>query len=499
MSGFSEYQDFDALGLAHLVRSGRVAAQELLQEARTRLQAVNPALNAVVCTMDALADSQAANVDSDAPFCGVPFLVKDLMLPFAGFPLSNGSNAMKSFVPDKNCKMADRIGQVGLVTFGKTNTAELGASPLTAPAAFGETRNPWNLGLNAGGSSGGSSAAVAARVVPMAYASDGGGSIRLPASYCGIFGFKPSRGLNRYEDMSQAWGGAVVSHVSTISVRDSAAYLDVAAGKAEAGYSTVQPPEHSYLHAAMRFPPRLKIGLITDSPTGTAVHAECAAAARKAAEHCEQLGHHIETPTWGFDGFELMRSFLIILLRYTAKDVAAMAQLLGVPERRLAIETNTRFLALLGCGISDERVARAQRVWKKAAERMAALHERYDLILTPTVATPPLPSAALDPNSLERLAMRFLIATGLGKKASSDRFLDAAIHKTLSKSPFTPIANMSGQPAMSIPLHWDDGGLPHGAHFMAAEGNDRLLFQLAAQLEASHPWRHRVPKVSHPQ
>lgn len=494
MNDLSNYQDFDALGLAELVRTGQVSSLELLHAARSRLAEVNAALNAVISPMDALAESLSANTDIQTPFCGVPFLVKDLMLPFAGFPLSNGSSAMKNFIPSANSDMANRINQSGLVTFGKTNAPELGASWLTAPAAFGETRNPWDLNLNSGGSSGGSSAAVAARVVPMAYSSDGGGSIRLPASYCGIFGFKPSRGLNRFEDMSKAWGGAVVSHVSTVSVRDSAAYLDVAAGYADAGYLAANPPNHSYLRSAMQLPPRLKIALITEPPTNTVVHADCVAAAQAAATYCEQLGHHVETAAWNFDGIELMRAFLTILFRYTSRDVADMERLAGVPGRRMPIELNTRFMAAVGAGIGASRVTSALDVWKKAARRMSELHTKYDVVLTPTVATPPLPSNALDPSTVEQFAMRLLISTGLGRKVCSNTFLDSVINKSLYQTPYTPIANMTGQPAMSVPLFWDGNGLPHGAHFMAAEDNDRLLFQLAAQLEDAYPWRHKVPE-----
>jgi amidase len=497
MSRFSNYQDFDALGLADLVRTRHVSPQELLQEARSRLSKVNPILNAVICPMDSLAESLAAKTDTQAPFCGVPFLVKDLMLPFAGFPLSNGSAAMKKYIPGANSDMANRIAQAGLVTFGKTNTSELGASSITAPSAFGATRNPWDLNRNSGGSSGGSAVAVAARVVPMAYSSDGGGSIRLPASYCGIFGFKPSRGLNLFEDMSKAWGGAVVSHVSTVSVRDSAAYLDVTAGYADAGYAATKPPTHAYLHAATQLPPRLRIALITRPPTNTPVHDDCVKAAWTAAKYCEQLGHHIETPAWNFNGMELMRAFLIIVFRYTSRDVADMARLLEVSERNMPIELNTRFMAAVGDGIGNERVARALDIWKKAARRMSDMHKEYDVVLTPTVATPPLSSNALDPNVLERFVMRFLISTGLGRKVCSNDFLDSIIHKSLFQTPYTPIANMTGQPAMSVPLYWDGNGLPHGAHFMAAEGNDRLLFRLAAQLEAAHPWRNRIPAIGH--
>ncbi len=493
MNGISTYHDYDALGLAELVRTGNASSHELLQEARSRLSTVNPLLNAVISRMDSMADTLAAQTDRHQLFCGVPFLVKDLMLPFAGHPMSNGSAAMKQYIPRANSDMANRLAQAGLITFGKTNTSELGTSSLTAPIAFGETKNPWDLSLNSGGSSGGSSAVVAARVVPMAYSSDGGGSIRLPASYCGIFGYKPSRGLNRFEDMSKAWGGAVVSHVSTISVRDSAAYLDVVTGHTDLGYSANTPPETSYLYSTMRPPPRLKIALITEAPTKTRVHPDCIAAAETAANSCEQLGHQVSMPKWGFDGVELMRAFLIVLFRYTSMDVVDMARLVDAHEDLIPIELNTRFMAAIGSGVRDERLDWALDVWKNAAERMSAMHREYDVVLTPTVATPPLPSHALDPNFMERSIMRLLIKTGLARSISSDRFLNSVIHKSLYQTPFTPIANITGQPAMSVPLYWDRNGLPHGAHFMAAESNDRTLFALAAELEAAHPWRDKIP------
>jgi len=495
MNRFSDYEEFDALGLAKLVKDGEVSAHELLAEAKARLAKFNPMLNAVISSMDSLAESLIEKLDNRGPFTGVPFLVKDLMLPFAGFPMSNGSSAMKDYLPPEDGEMAKRLNASGLITFGKTNTAELGVSSLTNPAAFGGTGNPWDLTRNAGGSSGGSSAAVAARIVPMAYASDGGGSIRLPASYCGIFGFKPSRGLNKFEDLSRAWGGAVVSHVSTLSVRDSTAYLDLVSGHTDHGYSIANPAQHTYLHAVTRPPQRLRIALITRSPTGTAVQAECINAARLAAKYCEALGHEVEEADWNFDGMELMRAFITIVFRYTSRDVGNMASLLNIDEQKLAIELNTRFAATVGSVIRDEQVQQALAVWKKVSDSLSGFYQRYDVILTPTVATPPLRSDALDPNALEKLLMRGLIATGFAKKMFSNALLDAGIHKALYQTPFTPIANMTGQPAMSVPLHWGNDGLPHGVQFMAAEGNDRLLFQLAAQLELEHPWKHKVPPL----
>ncbi|MDD1622692.1 MAG: amidase [Methylococcaceae bacterium] len=495
MNPFGEYPQYDALGLARLVQSGEISAGELLAVAQARLAEFNPHLNAVVTPMDTLAESLLENLAGRGPFTGVPFLVKDLMLRFAGVPMSNGCMAMRDYRPAADSEMAERLNASGLITFGKTNTSELGASALVNNAVFGKTLNPWNLNLNSGGSSGGSAAAVAARIVPMAYASDGGGSIRLPASYCGVFGFKPSRGLNRFEDLSSAWGGAVVSHALTISVRDSAAYLDLVAGNTDQGYSISNPPPRSYLYATTQAPKPLKIAFIKQAPTGTPVHGECLAAATLAAKHCEALGHAVEESAWSFDGRELMRAFLTVIFYYTARDVGNIAQLLDIPESRLAIELNTRFMAAFGKGIADEQVQRALAVWRRAATRLDEFYQRYDAILTPTVATPPLPSDALDPNVLEKCLMRGLLASGLAKKLLPMLLLDPIIDKAVCQTPFTPIANMTGQPAMSVPLYWDNGGLPHGAQFMAAEGNDRLLLQLAAQLEQAEPWKHKLPPL----
>lgn len=490
------YADYDALDLAELVKNNEITPHELLAEAQRRLKQLNPSLNAVVCPMDELAESLVESLDKQSVFCGVPFLVKDLKLPFEGYPMSNGSAAMKDYITDTDSALTKKLKSSGLIPFGKTNTSELGTSSLVTPTAFGPTNNPWDIKRNSGGSSGGSSAAVAARIVPMAYSSDGGGSIRLPASYCGIFGLKPSRKINHYEDMSTAWGGAVVSHVSSISVRDSAAYLDLVTDKTTQGYDTDHPPADSYLLATQRPPERLTIGFITASPTNGAVHPECIHAAQAAANYCEQLGHDVVESQWHFDGMALMRAFLTIVFKYTRRDVDAIANLLHIDTNNLDLELNTRFMNVVGRGITNEQEQRALNVWQETAIKMAELHQQYDVILTPTVATPPLAHRALDPNGIEKLLMHFMIKTGLGKYILNNQFLDTLIHKSINQTPFTPIANITGQPAMSVPLYWDNHNIPHGAQFMAIEGNDSLLFQLASQLEQLAPWKNKIPTIA---
>jgi amidase len=492
MGNFKEYNRYDALGLAKLVRNGDVSPIELLTEAKERLDEINTRFNAVTYISDELSNSLLKRLNKEAIFCGVPFLVKDLMLPFKGMPLSNGMKAMMSYVPNENSAMADLLNASGLITFGKTNTSELGASPLTNPAAYGETLNPWDITKNAGGSSGGSTVVVATRVVPMAYSSDGGGSIRLPASYCGIFGYKPSRGINQYEDISQAWGGAVVSHVSTVSVRDSAAYLDTVSGNVKANYSVNNPMEGSYLYS-VTCKKRLKIALIIESPTQTPVHPNCINAVVFAAEECEKLDHSIEQEKWNFDTRELMRAFMTVVMYYTHRDIRNIASMLGVSEKSLDMELNTKFMSLAGSTVDRDLLEGSLDIWKKASQSLSELHKQYDVILTPTVATPPLEGDALAPNPLEKLIMNIIVFTELGELVVNNKALNMAIDKSLYALPVLPIANITGQPAMSVPLYWDDDNLPHGAHFMADVGQDSKLFMLAGQLEEACPWVNKVP------
>jgi len=495
MSTFLDYEKHDALSLAELVRKKEVTPSELLETAKQRLIQINPELNAIIYQSDSLAKNLIDNLDKDSIFCGVPFLVKDLMLPFKNIPMSNGSRAMKDNISNETCKLASKLNAAGLVTFGKTTTFELGASFLVNTNAFGATLNPWDMTKNSGGSSGGSSVAVATRVVPMAYSSDGGGSIRLPASYCGIFGYKPTKGLNKYEDMTKAWGGAVVSHVSTISVRDSAAYLDLVSGNIKKDYSISSPNKNSYLFSATHEEKILKIGLITEAPTKTDVHSECIRAANVAANYCTAHGHMVEETKWNFDGRELMRAFLTVVFSFTSRDVDNMTSQLRVTAKKLDIELNTRFMSVVGSGISSDKVQKAFVIWNRASQKISELHKKYDVILTPTVATIPLESDSLAPNSFEKTLMKILIATELGRKIASNNFFESLIDKSMYQTPFTPRANMTSQPAMSVPLYWDKNGLPHGVRFMADNGNDNLLFMLARQLETQYPWREMVPKL----
>lgn len=483
-----DFDGQDGLGLARLVRTGAVRAAEVVEVAIDRLERLNPILNAGITMMYERARQQAAQPLA-GPFAGVPFMVKDLMVAIPGVRMTNGSRAMADYVPRHECPQARAIREAGFIVIAKTNCAELGGSALTNPQAFGPTHNPWRPDLNSGGSSGGSTAAVAARIVPMASSSDGGGSIRLPASYCGVFGFKPSRALNPY-DTDRAWGGAVVSHATTISVRDSAAYLDWTAHGVAADVDS--PAPHSFLAECMAAPRPLRIGLCLASPTGGKVQGECVAAAEDAARLLRDLGHEVETCPLPYDGRALLRAHLVIIAAFTARDVAEMGKWLGRPPKGL--EIGTRMCAELGAAIAAERLEAALAQWQRAAEAMAAFHQRFDVLLTPTAATPPLPHAAFDVSTIEGMAAEVLTRLRLGRHLFNERLMDGMIDKVVSAFAFTPLANATGQPAMSVPLYWTPDNLPIGAQFVAARGADGLLFRLAGQLEAARPWRDRKPR-----
>lgn len=483
----------DGLGMAALVRAGKVSALELVDEAIARVECLNGGLNAVITPMFDSAREQARQPLPPGPFAGVPFLVKDLLVSIPGVPLSYGSAALRECVPTEECAQAKAIREAGFMVLGKTNLSEFGSSPLTNPVAFGPTGNPWNPALNSGGSSGGSTAAVAARMVPMASSTDGGGSIRIPAAFCGVFGFKPSRGRNEY-DPTDAWGGAVVSHATTLSVRDSAAYLDWTSARL-AVTDPERPPPGSYAAHARSVPGLLRIALCLDSPAGGTVHRDCLAATENAARLLERLGHEVIVCPLPYDGRALLRAFLTVIAACTARDLPQVAHWLGKPMEAVRFELATDFIAEAGRGVGPERFAAALAVWRQTGQTMRDFHAAFDVVLSPATATPPLPHDALDPRGVDRCLMVLATRLRVGRHLFGRVMLDQAIARNLSAIPFTPLANATGQPSMSVPLHWTRDGLPVGVLFTADVGRDGLLFSLAAQLEAAQPWRRRLPPM----
>ena len=489
MSGFKEFDKFDGLGLAELVRKKEVAPSELCEEAIRRIEQVNPKLNAVITPMYDIARKAVQMGLPEGPFAGVPFLLKDIIEEYAGVPLTMGSRAFRNYVPAQDTEMVIRFKKSGVVILGKTNVPELGLLAVTEPDLHGPTRNPWNIGRTPGGSSGGSAAAVASGMVPLASGNDGGGSIRIPASCCGLFGLKPTRGRNPLgPNVGELWQGAVVSHVITRTVRDSAAMLDATQGPDAGAPYILPPPERPYMQEIDREPGSLKIAFTSASPIGTPVHQECVKEVEEMAKLLESLGHKIEEAQPDIDGKAVAMSYLTMCFGEAAAAFEDMKAVLGRKATPADVETLTWTIGLLGRTLSAGDFAKAKREWGVAGRAMGRFHQKYDLFLTPTQAFPPVRIGELQPRPYERLAMKVVNALGLGIILKAAGLVDQMAEASLSKTPFTQLANLTGQPAMSVPLHWTSDGLPVGVHFIAPFGDEATLFRLAAQLEKARPW-----------
>ena len=496
MGAFKEYDHYDGLGMAELVRKKDISPAELCEEAVRRIEKLNPRLNAVITPMFDLARNDIEKGLPEGPFTGVPFLLKDLIAAYAGVPLTGGSRAYRNYIPDEDCELVKRFKKAGVVIMGKTNCPEFGLMGITEPELHGPTRNPWNTDHTPGGSSGGSAAAVASGMVPIASGGDGGGSIRIPASCCALFGLKPTRGRNPTgPDHGAIWQGAVVEHVISRSVRDSAAMLDATCG-ADAGAPYIIPlPERPYMEEITREPGSLKIAFNTHSPLDTEVHPECARAVEETARLLEGLGHTVIEDRPAIDGKALATSYLTMYMGEIAADIEELELILGRKAKRSDVEALTWTLGLLGRTYSAGYFVEQMREWGTAARTMGRFHETYDLYLTPTTASPPVRIGELKPKPAERALLTIVNSMGLGKLLKLSGIVDTLAVQSLSKTPFTQLANFTGQPAMSMPLHWTDEGLPCGVHFIGRFGDEATLFRLAAQLEQAQPWFDRRPPV----
>jgi amidase len=495
----SPFDDHDALGLADLVRRGEVRSRELIEDAIRRVEGVNDALNAVTTPLYAWAREVAAAYDrdlGDGPFAGVPFALKDLNAALAGVPLTSGSAALRRYVPDRDSALVARQRAAGLVPVAKTTTPELGLMGVTEPEAFGPTRNPWNLDRTPGGSSGGSAALVAARALPAAHANDGGGSIRIPAAYCGLFGLKPTRGrVPAGPYAGEWWDGASVDHAVTLTVRDSAALLDVTRGPDLGAPLAIPPPERPYLDEVRRDPGRLRIGFTRRSPIGTPVEAACVRAVEDAAALLEGLGHDVEEADPEIDGAGLVDSYLTMYVGQTAADLRWIADTFGARAPK-EMELATRALALIGEHYSAADYVVARRRWNDFARAMGTFHQTYDLWLTPTVAALPARIGATQPSTAEVFQLETAVRLRAGGLLVAGGMVEEIANEHLARTPFTQLANLTGQPAMSVPLWWSGEGLPCGVQFVAPFGDEAALFRLAAQLEAERPWRDRRPPLA---
>lgn len=494
MLPFPDYEHYDALGLAALVRAGEATPGELLEAAIARTEARNPALNAVIVPLYEQARTLTRGDLPDGPFRGVPFLMKDLISAVAGTPLSQGCKALVGRISDHDAELTRRFKQTGAVIFGKTNCPEFGLMGTTEPEAWGPTRNPWNLAHSPGGSSGGTAAAVAAGLVPMAHAGDGGGSIRIPSAACGLFGFKPSRGrVPTGPDEGEPWQGATVEHVISRSVRDSAAMLDVLAPPETGAPLLLPPPPGRYLDAVGQTPGRLRIGFCTASPLSGTVHPDYVQAVSAMAGLLSEFGHVVEPVAQPYSGELLVNCYLTMYFGEVAGLLRRLEGWLGRKVRRQDVELATWQIAQLGERYSAGEFALARNRWHELCRSLGQFHTRYDLLLTPTLAQPPARLGELLPTPWERA--QILIADSLHLHGLIRRLglVEQVAARQLERLPFTQLANLTGVPAMSVPFGVDRDGLPIGLHFTARFAEEHVLFALAGQLEQARPWFDRRP------
>ena len=474
MSLLEELAHLDAIAQAELVRRGQVTPLELTDAAIARVEALNPVLNAVITPMFESARLAARGPLPDGPFRGVPFLLKDLLASYAGTRMAAGSASLQDFVPDHDSELVARLKRAGLVVVGKTNTPEFGLLPTTEPRLFGPSRNPWDLARITGGSSGGSAAAVAAGMVAMAHANDGGGSIRIPASCCGVFGLKPTRARNPLgPDFGDVLNGLTVEHAVTRSVRDSAALLDATAGPDLGDPYWAPPRARPFLQEVGANPDRLSIAFTTNSPTGVSVHADCVRAVQEAAKLCSELGHEVSEAAPAIDGDRFTKAFLTVWSVGCARSMEGNAIVTGREPTPDQFEEFTWVLAEQGRAVTASTYLLVVNVLQIMARQIARFFANYDIWLTPTLAEPPLPLGSFDPQP-------------------GNPFY--GLQRATTFVPFTPLCNVTDQPAMSVPLFWNDQGLPVGTHFVGRFGDEATLFRLAAQLEAARPWATRQPR-----
>lgn len=485
---FEEYARHDGLGLAALVAGKQVTATELLECALARAGEVNPKLNAIIIPMHDIARARATE-NLEGPFAGVPFLTKDLFQEYQGVQTAYGCKGLKAanYKADAHAEITARWLRAGTVIFGRTNTPEFGAKGITEPEAWGATRNPWNPERIPGGSSGGSAAAVASGIVPMAGANDGGGSIRIPAAYCGLFGLKPGRGRTPWGPIySEAMHGAAMNHILSRSVRDSAAMLDATHGSEPGSLCHLAPPERPYLEEVSRDPGKLKIGFSTRSPIGTDVHPEAIKAVADAANLLESMGHHVEEAAPQIDGMQLAKDFILMWFGHMAVDVQRIKRQTGCGDD--GFELDMLAMAAFGRATRADEYLESHGRWSDYTRQLGEFHQKYDLLMTPVLAQPPPRIGEVATPAWQHVAMKILLALGLSRVILKSGMIEQMVRENLKWVPFTQLGNLTGVPAMSVPLHMTADGLPMGVHFVAPHGGEGLLFRLAGQLERAQPW-----------
>jgi amidase len=476
MDPFGEYEQYDALGLAELIRNREVTPHQVLHAAITRIERRNPPLNAVITTTFDRAERQVTNGLRDhGPFTGVPFLLKGLTHALEGVRLTNGSRSLRNWVPPYTTTLVQRYEAAGLVILGSTNVPELGLLPVTEPKAHGVCANPWDTSRTTGGSSGGSGAAVAAGMVPAASATDGGGSIRIPASQCGLFGLKPTRARTPSGPVQgESWFGLSVSHALTRSVRDSAALLDATAGAGPGDPYVAPPASRPFLAEVGADPGRLRIAFTSATPNGAKVEAESLRTLAETAKLCAELGHHVEEAKPAIDGDEVVPTFLTLAAANTVVNLAGNPAK-GRPAREDEVERITWLTAKRGESVGGAEYVRATQTAHRLGRQMAAFHAQWDVLLTPGLATLPPPLGFID--------------------MMMDDF-EEYWRRVFHFSPFTVWFNITGQPAMMLPLGRASNGTPMATQLVGRYGDEATVFRLGAQLEAARPWFDRKPPLA---
>jgi Asp-tRNA(Asn)/Glu-tRNA(Gln) amidotransferase A subunit family amidase len=475
MAGFTEYEQYDGLGLADLVRRKEVTPAELLDAAIERVEARNPAVNAVTMKLYEYGRKAIASLP-EGPFAGVPFLMKDLTSPIAGIRMTRGSRFFADAPPSPaDSEHVKRLKRAGLVIFGRTNTCELGLSLTCEPQLHGPTRNPWNFAHISGGSSGGAAAAVASRMLPIAHASDGFGSIRAPAACCGLVGLKPTRSRNTFAPFAgEGLGGVSTEHAVTLSIRDSAALLDATHGAGPGDPYVAPLPAGPYLKEAGANPGRLKIAWTTAAPNGAKIDGECLRLLEETVGLCVDLGHEVEERDPEIERSAVVPTFLTLAAANTVVNLASHPTA-GRAAREGEVERITWLTAKLGEDISAPDYVRATQTAHRLGRQMAAFHTECDVLLTPGLSSPAV------------------------KLGWLDMMMDD-VHeywrRVFDFSPFTVWFNLTGQPGLMLPLGQSRGGLPLAVQLVGRFGDEATLIRLGAQLEAARPWFGRKPALA---
>jgi amidase len=469
-----EYATFDGLGLAELVRRKEVKPEELVRTALSAIEAVNPALNAVIDVLDT--GSTLAKGLPQGPFTGVPFLLKDLVLHMAGVPTDLGCRLFRGMVFPHDTTLMTRYRQTGIIPLGRTNTPELGFNATTEPVLHGPTHNPWNPEYSPGGSSGGTAAAVSAGIVPVAYSNDGAGSIRIPASLCGLFGLKPTRGRTPAgPDVAEGLNGLGAEHVLSRSVRDSAAMLDATQGPEVGEPYAVVPPERPYLEEVGREPGRLRIAVSRASASGALADPECVAAVEDAAKLCRELGHDVVEAPPSYNLRAAEEAISAIWSSGTATWVDGLSAAMGRTPGPELLEASVWATVEYGREVKAVALQRAFAIMNHISRDLGRFFVEHDVLLTPTLPVAPFRLGVLN--------------------ANAPTTVQEWMRRVFSFCAFTVAFNLTGQPAMSVPLHWSAQGLPVGVQFAGRFGDEATLFRLAGQLERARPWAQRTPPI----